>query len=259
MTGTTFAPAPVTPEAPELPASIPFSRLLRIEWRKSVDTRAARWLLLLTGLLSVGLMAIPLVRTNDIDQSVSGYLTMAAFGAATLLPIVSILTLTTEWTQRTVLATFTAEPRRGRVLAAKIGSAKLLALAGTVFAYLLTISALALSSALGRDVSWTLQANHIVGVAAFMLLSVGMAVALGALIQNTAAAIVAYFALPAVTATIGLAVKGLRDWFDSSTAFNWVLEGDWAGHTGQILSNAAIWVVIPLTAGVVRTIRREVK
>lgn len=259
MTATTFAPVPVTPAVPDLPASIPFAALLRIEWRKSVDTRAARWLILITGLLSLGIMAIPLIRTNDIDQSVAGYLTMAAFGAATLLPIVSILTLTTEWTQRTVLATFTAEPRRGRVLGAKVGAATLLSLAGTVFAYALTVGALAISGALGRDVDWTLPANHIIGVAVFILLNIGMAVAFGALIQNTAAAIVAYFALPTVTAMLGLLVKGAKDWFDSSTSFNWVLEGDWAGHTGQILSNTAIWVLIPLAAGAYRTIRREVK
>jgi ABC-2 type transport system permease protein len=259
MTATTFAPTPTAPIAVELPPSIPFSSLLRIEWRKSVDTRAAKWLLLITGLLSVGIMAIPLIRTNDIDQSVGGYLTMAAFGAAMLLPIVSILTLTTEWTQRTVLATFTAEPRRGRVLGAKVGAATILALAGTVLAYVLTLGALALSSALGRDVSWTLQVNHIIGVAVFMLLNVGMAVAFGALIQNTAAAIVAYFALPTVVAMLGLLVKSAKDWFDSSTTFNWVLEGDWAGHTGQVLTTTAIWVAIPLAAGVVRTIRREVK
>ncbi len=258
MTAATFAPT-APPEAQVLPASIPFAKLLRIEWRKSVDTRSARWLLILTAVLSVGIMAIPILRPNDIDQTVGGYLTMAAFGASLLLPVVSILTLTTEWSQRTVLATFTAEPRRGRVLAAKVGAATLLALAGTLLAYAVAAGALAISDAMGRDVSWTLQWNHIAGLALFMILSVGMAVAFGALIQNTPAAIVAYFALPGVVAAIGLAMKDLKDWFDSATTFNWVLEGDWAGHTGMVLSTVAIWVVLPLAAGAVRTIRREVK
>ena len=39
-----LAPAPLSP--PETrPGPIRFERLLRVEWRKSIDTRAARWLL----------------------------------------------------------------------------------------------------------------------------------------------------------------------------------------------------------------------
>ena len=262
MTATTFAPSP--PPTADLttrpmPAPIPFSRLLRVEWRKSIDTRAARWMLILTAALSVGIMAIPILRPGDIDQTYSEYLLIAAVGVSLLLPVISILTLTTEWTQRTVLATFTAEPRRGRVLAAKVAAATILALAGTLLAYAVTAGALAISSAAGREVTWTLQANHIAGLAGFMVLSVGMAVAFGALIQNTAAAIVAYFALPTAFAAIGLAVSGARDWFDSATAFNWVLEGDWAGNSGPILANTVLWVALPLAAGAVRTIRREAK
>jgi len=37
-----------------------------------------------------------------------------------------------------------------------------------------------------------------------------------------------------------------------------VLEGEWAGHVPQISVSIAFWVAIPLAAGVVRTIRRDV-
>lgn len=263
---TTYAPVPSPATAaqgaaplPALPASIPFSRLLKVEWRKSVDTRAARWLLLVVGLLSVGLMLIPILNPGDNDQDLSGYLTMASFGVALLLPVVSILTLTTEWNQRTVLSTFTAEPRRGRVLGAKVGAGVILALLGSVLAYALAVGGLAISGALGRDVSWAMHPGHILGVTLFLLLNVAMAMGFGALIQNTPAAVVTYFALPAVIATVGLAVKGLRDWFDTSITFTWILEGSWAGQVGQILSTVVLWVALPLAAGAVRTIRREVK
>ena len=36
-----------------------------------------------------------------------------------ILPIVAILSVTSEWSQRTGLTTFTFEPGRGRVIAAK--------------------------------------------------------------------------------------------------------------------------------------------
>jgi ABC-2 type transport system permease protein len=261
---TTYAPVPSTEPAthlalPALPPAIPFSRLLRVEWRKSIDTRAARWLLLVVGLLSIGLMLIPILNPSGNDQDLSGYLSIAALGVSLLLPVVSILTLTSEWNQRTVLSTFTAEPRRGRVLGAKVGAGVILALLGSVLAYALAFAGLAVSGALGRDVSWTQHPGHILGVTLFLLLNVAMAMGFGALIQNTPAAIVAYFAVPTVISMIGLAVKGARDWFDSSITFTWILEGSWTGHLGPIATTTALWVALPLAAGAVRTIRREVK
>jgi hypothetical protein len=262
MTATTFAPSPppaTDRAARSMPAPIPFPRLLKVEWRKSVDTRAARWLLLVVGLLSVGLMLIPILRPGDNDQDLSGYLSVASFGVAMLLPIVSILTLTTEWNQRTVLSTFTAEPRRGRVLGAKVGAGAILALLGAALAYVLAVAGLAISGALGRDVSWTMHPGHVLGVTLFLLLNVAMAMGFGALIQNTPAAVVAYFAVPTVVSMIGLAAKGARDWFDSSITFGWILDGSWAGHLGAILATVLLWVALPLAAGAVRTVRREVK
>lgn len=259
---TTYVPVPVLPRevSPAVPPSIPFSRLLRVEWRKSVDTRAARWLLLVVGLVSVGLMLIPILRPEDNEQTLSAYLTNAAYGVAILLPIVSILTLTTEWSQRTVLSTFTSEPRRGRVLGAKLGAGMILALLGSALAYALAFAGLAVSeTALGRDVSWTMDAGPVVGVTLFVAISVAVAMGFGALIQNTPGAIVGYFVLPAVVSTIGLALKDVRNWFDSDVTFDWILTGSWTGNLGPILTTLALWVALPLAAGAVRTIRREVK
>jgi hypothetical protein len=37
-----------------------------------------------------------------------------------------------------------------------------------------------------------------------------------------------------------------------------VLKGEWSGHTPQILATVILWVAIPMAAGLVRTIRREI-
>jgi hypothetical protein len=50
----------------------------------------------------------------------------------------------------------------------------------------------------------------------------------------------------------------VSDWIDTSTTFNAVLENDWGGHVAQISFSVLFWVVVPLAAGVVRTIRRDV-
>ena len=41
--------------------------------------------------------------------------------------------------------------------------------------------------------------------------------------------------------------------------FGWMLQGDWSGHVPQILTSVGIWVVLPLAAGLMRALRREVK
>ena len=60
----TTDPTPVaTPGAP-----IRFTRLLRVEWRKSIDTRAARWLLATIALLTAGAAMVPLFLPQEISR-----------------------------------------------------------------------------------------------------------------------------------------------------------------------------------------------
>jgi ABC-2 type transport system permease protein len=241
------------------PAAIPFHRLLRVECRKSIDTRSARWLLAAVAVVTIAALAIPAALPDNIDQAWRSYLSFAGLGLAVLLPAVSILVLTTEWTQRTVLTTFTQEPRRARVLAAKILGGLLLGLAGTAYAALTSATGLALSSALGRTVTWDLDASHAAGLTLFVLLNSLMGMAFGALLHNTAAAIVLFYALPTAWSLVAIgALDRAREWLDTMQTFGWVLAADWAGHVPQILTSTAVWVLAPLAVGLIRTLRREV-
>jgi ABC-2 type transport system permease protein len=112
--------------APSAPGPIPFSRLVRVEWAKATDTRAARWLLALVALSTAGIMLVPVLAPTTFDQTYASYLRVAAFGLTILLPVVAILMLTGEWSQRSVITTFTQEPRRIRVLNAKLAVSVLL-------------------------------------------------------------------------------------------------------------------------------------
>ncbi len=49
-----------------------------------------------------------------------------------LLPVLGILLVTAEWSQRTALTTFTLVPRRERIIAAKAAAGVALAVAATV-------------------------------------------------------------------------------------------------------------------------------
>lgn len=238
---------------------IPFSRLLRIEWGKATDTRAARWLILTVALSTTGLMLAPLLAKNSIDQTQTRYLGFAALALTVLLPVVSILTLTSEWSQRTVLTTFTQEPRRARVVNAKVCVSFILAALGSAFAGLVTTAAVLLAEMSGRDIGSDMSASRVIGFALFVLLNMLMGVAFGALLHNTAAAIVVFFALPTAFTAASAALNSIGQWIDPSRTFGWVLQADWSGHLPQILASTTIWLIAPLTAGLIRTVRREIK
>jgi hypothetical protein len=239
--------------------TVPFRRLLRIEWRKSADTRAARWMLVVIAVLVAGATAVPLLLPAEFDQAWPGYLAPAALVLALLLPVVSILTLTSEWGQRSVLVTFTQEPRRVRVVAAKVLSGIVLSLLGSAYALAVAAGALALSDGLGRQVTWHLPWRYLIGLVAFVLLNSLLGMAFGALLLNTPAAIVLFFVLPTVWTLIsyGWLEKAGR-WLDTAQTFRYVLEADWRGHGGPILASIGFWIVLPLALGALRTARREV-
>jgi len=239
-------------------ATIPFARLVRVEWEKATDTRAARWLLAAVAASTVALMAVPLLAPSSVDQTTSSYLGFAALALSILLPVVAILLLTSEWSQRTALTTFTQEPRRMRVIQAKVSVSLLLGAGAAVFGGLVTVAGLVAAAASGRAVEADLGAVAVVGFVLFVLVNVLGGVALGALVHNSAAAIAASFALPTAFATLGFAWKPAAQWLDSSTAFNRLLESDWGGHLPQILAAVVLWVAIPLAVGIVRTVRRDV-
>jgi ABC-type transport system involved in multi-copper enzyme maturation permease subunit len=236
----------------------PFPRLVRAEWAKATDTRAARWLLALVALSTIGMMLAPVLAPTSIDQTYTSYLRTAAIALSILLPVVSILLFTGEWSQRGVFTTFTQEPRRIRVVNAKLAVSLLMGGGAAIFGGVVTAAGLGLASASGRVLDANLTAGAVIGYLLFVLLNVFAGVALGALLQSSATAIAASFALPAAFALLGAASKLVAEWIDMSKPFNWVLENEWGGHVPQISVSVLFWVAVPLAAGVVRTLRRDV-
>ncbi len=244
--------------APHTIRPIPFPRLVRVEWGKATDTLAARWLLALVALSTVGMMLAPVLVPTSFDQTHATYLGLAASALSILLPVVAILMFTGEWSQRSAFTTFTQEPRRIRVLNAKLAASLALTGAAAVFGGLVTAGGLVLASASGRALEADLSAGAIAGYLLYVLLCVLAGVALGALLQSSATAIAASFALPTAFVLLGAASKLVSDWVDMSTTFTWVLENEWGGHVPQIAVSVLFWVAVPLAAGVVRTMRRDV-
>lgn len=238
---------------------IRFRRVLGVEWRKSIDTRSARWLLAAIAVLTAGAATIPLFVPHEMQQRWPTYLGMTALVLALLLPLVSILTLTSEWGQRSVVVTFTQEPRRDRVVAAKVLSGFALALVGAAFAFGVCAIAMGVSDSLGRPVTWSVQWQYVAGFTLFVIVNCLMGIAFGALMLNTPAAIVLFLVLPTLWTVLSFGwLQDVGHWLDTAQTYRHILESDWTGHTGQILVSLAVWIALPLALGTVRTLRRDV-
>ncbi|WP_237767443.1 hypothetical protein [Serinicoccus sp. CUA-874] len=96
-----------------------FARLFQAELRKTVDTRAGRWLLVVIVALTVLAMGLVMWFGRESGAAYATLLATAVTPQAVLLPVLGILTAASEWSQRTALVTFTQEPRRMRVMVAK--------------------------------------------------------------------------------------------------------------------------------------------
>jgi hypothetical protein len=239
--------------------AIPFPRLLRAEFRKAADTRAVRWLLAAAVLLALAAQAVPLVFPRDVTQNRASFLTWAALGLSRLLPIALILTMTAEWSQRTALTTFTLEPRRRRVLAAKVLASLAISVIGGCLAFAIAQVGLGVAQTEGRHPAIAWSWPELAGFAAFVILTSAIGSAIGSAVHNTAAAIVTYFALAAVTSLLLIpAVEQAGSWVNTGETFGWMLAGQWSGHGAQIATSALIWTALPLTIGAIRIARRDI-
>ena len=99
------------------PTGIPMSRLIRVELRKLVDTRAGLWLLLGIALVTVGAVVVYAFAADASELTFLHFVNVSVLPQSWLLPVLGIMAVTSEWTQRTGLVTHTLEPRRSRILA----------------------------------------------------------------------------------------------------------------------------------------------
>lgn len=242
---------------------VSFARLVRVELRKQVDTRAGRWLLVAIGAIIATVLTI-MFFVDGGQHSFGDYLQATTVPIAIILPVVGILAVTSEWSQRTGLVTFGLEPRRIRVAWAKLVSA--LAIGVGAFALSVGLAAAAHQGAItlrGIDGNWEMNALAILGAAGYVLLGVAQGVAFGALFRNTPAAIVVYFILPTAWSILGSLVSWLATaatWLDLNVTMEPLFTGSLTGEQwAQLGTSVSVWVVLPLAVGIWRLSRAEVK
>jgi ABC-2 type transport system permease protein len=264
------AEAALSTRRPErrVPAPIPFSRLMSVELRKCFDTRAGFWLMASIGIAALLATGAVLLWAPDSELTYSTFATAIGFPMAVILPMVAVLSVTSEWSQRSGLTTFTLVPHRGRAIAAKAAVTVGISVASMLLAMLVgAVGTLAGSAILGGDPVWDAGLVDLANIVLAQVLGMLVGFMLGVVIRSSAAAIVAYFVysfmLPTITEVLG-ATQGwfhdLRPWVDfnfaQSALFNGSLDAtQWA----QLAVTGFVWLAAPLALGLRSLLRSEVK
>jgi ABC-2 type transport system permease protein len=235
-------------------------RLVAVELRKMVNTRAGFWLQVATVAITVVAVLIRSVVGDAADHTFASVLDVGLQPAAVLLPVVGILLVTSEWSQRTGMITFALVPVRSRVLGAKLIASLVLALATLVMSVAVVAAGVLVASP-GVDGTWSDAATLIGQSAVFLTTGMVVGVAFGAVLLASAPAIVALFALP-ITWTAVASLSFFTDaapWLDTRLALaplhEEVLSATQWAQAGTAL---ALWMLVPLLIGVWRITRREV-
>ena len=258
MTTTDDGTRPVGATAGTTVAAVPFTRLLAVELRKTAASRAGRWLLVAAGVLVVAVVAVAVVTADQGDVRYGELGGVAAAPLSLLLPLVAVLAVTTEWSQRTALVTFTLEPRRTRVVLAKLAAVVVVGLLAAVAALVA-----AAAGVLAGGGSWALDGADLRGLVLTLVPAVVQALAFGLLLQNTAAAIVLHYLVTPVWSTV-LALsdrlEAAAPWVDLGAALTPMTSDGAVGaeQWAQLATATTLWVLLPLGLGLLRLVRGEV-
>ena len=248
---------------------IPTTRLVKIELRKMFNTRSGFWMLVSIGVLSVIATGAVLIFAPDSEIAYENIAKAIGFPMSVILPMIAILAVTSEWSQRSGLTTFTLMPSRGRVIGAKAFATFVVGVVSMAVALAVgAVGNLLGSTIVGLDTVWDVS----LAAAAQILLGnlVGMAIGftLGVVLRNSAAAIVGYFVVSLVVPGILALLAQVHSWFaDLQPWIDWnktqVALLDGATNTGKewamLGSTTMIWIVIPLVVGLLSLRRSEVK
>jgi ABC-2 type transport system permease protein len=255
MSATTLA-APIPMTAAGVHTRPGLGRLVAVELRKMLNTRAGFWLQVATVAITVVAVIARSVTGEAADHTFASVLGIGLLPAAVLLPVVGILLVTSEWSQRTGMITFALVPVRSRILGAKLIAGIALSLAMLVMSVVVVVAGVA-----AADGAWS-DAGTLIGQSA-VYLTTGMVVgvAFGMIFLASAPAFVALFALPITwTAVASLSFfAGAAPWLDTNLALaplhEEVLSATQWAQAGTAL---ALWMVLPLLVGIWRITRREV-
>jgi ABC-2 type transport system permease protein len=275
---TTIQPATQTPGATatstDAPAAarvvrpIPTSRLAAVELRKMFDTRAGFWLIASVGIVSVLATAAVIIWAPDEAITLETFATAMGMPMSVILPIIAILSVTSEYSQRTGLTTYTLVPWRGRVITAKVLVILGIGVASMALSLAVGVLGNLVGSAItGLDPVWDISVAQFAQIVLANILGMLIGFTLGALFRSSAGAIVGYFVyalvLPGALGALAAFQEWFRDlqpWVDVNYAITRLFDQTMTTEYWQQLGVATlVWLWIPLALGLRGVLRAEVK
>lgn len=247
---------------------IPLARVVSVELRKTFDTRAGFWLTASIGILAVLATTASILFAPDDELTYSTFATAIGFPMAVILPMIAILSVTGEWSQRSGLTTFTLVPHRQRVIAAKAVVSVGIGAVSVLLAFAIGALGNVVGSAIaGVDTVWDATVMDCVYIVLANVLGLLVGFMLGVLIRNSPGAIVGYFVYSLLLPTVLQVLAGsqawfrdLRPWVDFSYAQSALFNGAMtAEQWAHLATTGVLWLVLPLSAGLWLLMRSEVK
>lgn len=250
------------------PEGIPFGRVLLVELQKMFDTRAGFWLMASIVIASVIATTLTVVLGDRDALSFDSFAAAVGSPMSVVLPVVGILAVTSEWSQRTALSTFTLLPSRPKVIGAKLVDVLAIGLVSMVLA--LGIGAfgnLVTSLITGNDAVWDITATGFAKIILANELGMLLGFTLGLVFRSSPAAVVGYFVVNLVLPGISGALASSQQWwaenagwFDLNQSrfllFDSTLTGEqWA----QLGVTSLLWIALPFAIGLRLVLRSEVK
>ena len=232
------------------------------------DTRSGLWLMASIVITSVLATAAIIVFAPHDQLTYDTFAAAVGAPMTVILPIIAILAVTSEWSQRAGLTSFTLVPHRARVLGAKFLAAITVGVTAMFIALVVGALGTLLGSAItGTGPVWNVTAGHFALIVLGSVLGMLFGFMLGLLIRTSAGAIVAYFVstlvLPPLLALLAANqawFADLQPWVDYNLAQRPLFNGDLTTQQWQHLAvTGALWFLLPLAVGLLTVRRAEIK
>jgi len=247
---------------------VPLSRVVSVELRKMFDTRSGFWLLASIAITGLITMVATIAFAPDKDLTYYTFAKAIGFPMTVVLPIIAVLAITGEWSQRTGLTTFTLVPHRSRVIRAKVIASVAVGVGAMLFAFVTgAVGAVVGTTIAGTTPVWDVSVAEGFNIVLGSMLCLLTGTMLGMLIRSSAGALVVYFVyallLPTIAGILATSQAWFRDlqpWVDLNYAQSALFEGTLTGEQWANLAvTATTWLVLPAILGLRLVMRSEVK